>query len=231
MPNTASPTAKRVTPTPTASTVPATSHPTVNGGGPITLAIPPPARVFQSTGLTPAAATRTRISVGNGSGTGARPISSTSGPPVVRWVTMRMLSTGGMLATGQALPAEHVLLRHRDRVVGRRGGLRRDDRDRPGLHDADRVARPAVPRDDPLDIDGVAVVLLDGGDRGGDRRDLLVVQDATVGQLGGHVDLGDAAVGEVERRHHLLVRHVVLQHPPVGLADLDVIGVDEPLHD
>src|SRR5689334_17928455 len=94
MPNTMSPTANRVTPAPTASTVPATSQPTVNGGGPITLAMPAPARVFQSTGLTPAAATRTRTSVGSGSGTGARPISSTSGPPVVRWVTIRMLSTG-----------------------------------------------------------------------------------------------------------------------------------------
>ena len=102
MPNTESPTAKRVTPTPTASTVPATSQPTVNGGGPITLAMPPPARVFQSTGLTPAAATRTRISVGNGSGTGARPTSSTSGPPVVRWVTMRMLSTRRMLVRSAA---------------------------------------------------------------------------------------------------------------------------------
>ena len=71
IPNTASPTANRVTPTPTASTVPATSQPTVNGGGPITAAIPWPARVFQSTGLTPAAATRTRISVGSGSGTSA----------------------------------------------------------------------------------------------------------------------------------------------------------------
>src|SRR4051794_12425274 len=167
MPNTASPTAKRVTPTPTASTVPATSHPTVNGGGPITLAIPPPARVFQSTGLTPAAATRTRISVGNGSGTGAPPIPSTSGPPPLRWVTMRMLSTGGMLAPGVTLPAEHVLLRDGDGVVGRRSGLRRHDRDRPRLHDADRVARPAVPRDHPLDVDGVAVVLLDGRDGGG----------------------------------------------------------------
>ena len=83
MPNTESPTAKRVTPTPTASTVPATSQPTVNGGGPITVAMPPPARVFQSTGLTPAAATRTRISVGSGSGTGAWPTSSTSGRRVV----------------------------------------------------------------------------------------------------------------------------------------------------
>ena len=46
--------------------LPATSQPTVNGGGPITLAMPLPARVFQSTGLTPDAATRTRTSVGSG---------------------------------------------------------------------------------------------------------------------------------------------------------------------
>jgi hypothetical protein len=82
MPNTASPTENRVTPEPIASTVPATSQPSVNGGGPSTAAMPAPARVFQSTGFTPAAATRTRISVGSGSGTSAAPTSRTSGPPV-----------------------------------------------------------------------------------------------------------------------------------------------------
>src|SRR5690606_41893048 len=73
IPNAASPTAKRVTPRPTASTVPATSQPTVIGGGPSTEAIPAPARVFQSTGFTPAAPTRTRTSVGRGSGSSASP--------------------------------------------------------------------------------------------------------------------------------------------------------------
>ena len=97
IPNTASPTENRVTPAPTASTVPATSHPTVNGGGPSTAAMPEPARVFQSTGFTPAAATRTRTSVGSGSGRAASPISRTSGPPVDRCVITRIVSTARCL--------------------------------------------------------------------------------------------------------------------------------------
>jgi hypothetical protein len=51
MPNTRSPTAKRVTPSLTASTTPATSAPTANGGRPRKT---PRARVFQSSGFTPA---------------------------------------------------------------------------------------------------------------------------------------------------------------------------------
>ena len=78
---------------PTASTVPATSQPTVNGGGPMTAAIPAPALVFQSTGFTPAAATRTRISVGSGSGIAAGRTSRTSGPPVASWMIARIVPT------------------------------------------------------------------------------------------------------------------------------------------
>jgi hypothetical protein len=81
MPNTGSPGASLVTPSPTSSTTPATSQPTVNGGSPSTRAMPLPARVFQSTGFTPAARTRTSTSVGSGVGAGASPSSNTSGPP------------------------------------------------------------------------------------------------------------------------------------------------------
>src|SRR5262245_3200628 len=77
-PKTRSPGWNLVTPRPAVSTIPATSHPTVNGGSPMK---PPRARVFQSTGLTPAAAVRTRTSVGPGSGRGASSSWSTSGPP------------------------------------------------------------------------------------------------------------------------------------------------------
>jgi hypothetical protein len=88
MPNTRSPTSKRVTPSPSASTVPATSQPTVNGGSPMR---PPEARVFQSTGLTPAAATRTSTSVGAGSGIGTSTTCRTSGPPSSSWRIVRIV--------------------------------------------------------------------------------------------------------------------------------------------
>ena len=91
MPNTGSPTAKRVTPRPTASTTPVTSQPTVSGS-PNCAAAPLPARVFQSTGFTPAASTRTRTSVGSGSGTGRLSTSSTSGPPKLCCTIARMES-------------------------------------------------------------------------------------------------------------------------------------------
>jgi hypothetical protein len=81
IPKTRSSKANLVTPPPKASTVPATSQPTVNGGSPRK---PPRARTFQSTGLTPAATTRTSTSVGAGSGFGNSVSSSTSGPPTVR---------------------------------------------------------------------------------------------------------------------------------------------------
>ncbi len=90
MPSTASPGSSVVTPTPTSSTTPATSQPSVKGGSPSTPAMPLPARVFQSTGLTPAARTRTSTSVGSGAGTGASPSSRTSGPPKVDCVMIRM---------------------------------------------------------------------------------------------------------------------------------------------
>ena len=110
MPYTGSPTANRVTPGPTASTMPATSQPTVNGGRPKTGAIPPPERVFQSTGFTPAAITRTRTSVGSGSGTGSSSSPSTSGPPTSCWTIARIagvyhvLSSAGCRGSGDRPP-------------------------------------------------------------------------------------------------------------------------------
>ncbi|GAA3157533.1 hypothetical protein GCM10020001_096940 [Nonomuraea salmonea] len=83
MPNTSSPGWKRVTPKPVSSTTPETSQPSTNGGSPSTAAMPEPWRVFQSTGLTPAACTRTKISVGRGTGRGTSARRSTSGPPKV----------------------------------------------------------------------------------------------------------------------------------------------------
>ena len=80
-----------MTPRPTASTTPVTSQPTVSGS-PNCAAAPLPARVFQSTGFTPAASTRTRTSVGSGSGTGRLSTSSTSGPPKLCCTIARMES-------------------------------------------------------------------------------------------------------------------------------------------
>src|SRR4051794_30563610 len=89
MPKTGSPGANRVTPNAVASTTPATSHPRMNGGSPSPRLLPPFVRVFQSTGLTPAASTRTRTSVGSGSGLGTSTSSSTSGPPSRETCTAR----------------------------------------------------------------------------------------------------------------------------------------------
>src|SRR5882757_9159188 len=85
MPKTSSPTWKRVTPTPTAVTSPQTSQPTVKGGSPKTEHIPRPMRVLKSTGLTPAAWTRTWTSVGIGSGIAISSTRRTSGPPSSCW--------------------------------------------------------------------------------------------------------------------------------------------------
>jgi len=93
MPNTSSPGASVVTPLPTASTTPATSQPTTNGGSPSTADTPLPDRVFQSTGLTPAATTRTSTSVGRGSGRGRSTSSSTSGPPNLVTLIARMVAS------------------------------------------------------------------------------------------------------------------------------------------
>src|SRR5918995_1101489 len=87
MPKTRSPGAKRVTPSPTSSTVPATSQPRIIGGSPIASRRPPCSRVFQSTGLIPAAVTLTRTSVGIGFGRSTSLTSRTSGPPNSRITT------------------------------------------------------------------------------------------------------------------------------------------------
>src|SRR5205807_104373 len=80
------------TPRPVSSTTPETSQPTVKGKGPIAAAAPLPVRVFQSTGLTPAAWTRTSTSVGSGSGCGISASCRTSGPPNRSWTIARMVA-------------------------------------------------------------------------------------------------------------------------------------------
>src|ERR671922_269641 len=97
----------RAPPTPSPRTPPATSQPTVKGGDP---SMPPLERVFQSTGLTPAAATFTRTSVGAGSGRSTVTSSSTSGPPSDRW---RMARTS-------ALPVLDPTLQRREELGGQR---------------------------------------------------------------------------------------------------------------
>ena len=87
MPSTSSPALSQLTPKPGCSTVPETSQPSTKGGSPRNT---PWARVFQSTGLTPAACTRTRTSVGPGSGRATSASSNTSVPPSSVWRTTRM---------------------------------------------------------------------------------------------------------------------------------------------
>lgn len=53
--------------------------------------MPWPSRVFTSTGLTPAETTRTRTSVGSGTGRGTSVTRRTSGPPKADWVTARIV--------------------------------------------------------------------------------------------------------------------------------------------
>src|ERR1700742_3373537 len=85
MPKTSSPTSKRVTPPPTLVTSPQTSQPTVIGKPPMLDDAPRPIRDLKSTGLTPAARTRTWTSVGIGSGASTPSSRSTSGPPNSCW--------------------------------------------------------------------------------------------------------------------------------------------------
>ena len=122
MPKTSSPGRKRVTPMPTSSTTPATSQPIRHGGSPSTPAMPLPWRVFQSTGFTPAACTRTSTSVGMGSGTGTSWTCRTSGAPASVATTMRMaLSLAG---TGSRPAGQPPLLRQllQVRAQGQPGG-------------------------------------------------------------------------------------------------------------
>ena len=81
-PKTSSPTAKPSTPGPTASTTPEMSQPRMTGGSTPRLFISPPLRrVFQSTGLIPAASTRTSSSPSPASGRGTSSKRSSSGSP------------------------------------------------------------------------------------------------------------------------------------------------------
>ncbi|CAM5636102.1 hypothetical protein SRIMM317S_06358 [Streptomyces rimosus subsp. rimosus] len=70
-PNTASPTDRRRTPVPTATTSPAPSEPSTSGKECRTVSLRRPSAIFQSMGLTPAADSRTRTSPGPGSGSGS----------------------------------------------------------------------------------------------------------------------------------------------------------------
>src|SRR5262249_2343353 len=84
----------------------------VKGGSPRK---PPRARVFQSTGLTPAAATRTSTSVGVGAGLGTSTRSSPPGPPSVSWRTARMVVS---LLIPRLLPAVNNVV-YRPALPGR----------------------------------------------------------------------------------------------------------------
>src|SRR5262245_49249692 len=106
---------------PTSSTTPATSQPTVNGGSPRN---PPPLRTFQSTGFTPAAATRTSTSVGAGSGFGTSSTTRTSGPPSACCRTARIRCI--YKAYGRACEDERVPEPLRDRDPAGLRGLGRD---------------------------------------------------------------------------------------------------------
>jgi hypothetical protein len=68
-----------VTPGPTFSTRPDKSEPSVSGGCGLTLLLP--SRMIASQGATPAAITRTRISLGPGDGIGTSSTTTTSGAP------------------------------------------------------------------------------------------------------------------------------------------------------
>src|SRR5690606_14629863 len=84
MATTWSPTAKPVTASPTAVTVPARSQPRIMGGPLGVRSAWRPARVWRSTGLTATAALRTRTPSGPGpSGSGTSRTVRTSGPPYV----------------------------------------------------------------------------------------------------------------------------------------------------
>src|ERR1700674_3203164 len=78
-----------------ASTTPQTSQPGMNGGDPTQRATPSPRRVLASTGLMPAATTRTSTSVEMSAGLCTSAQTSTSGPPKrVAW-TARIDVSGG----------------------------------------------------------------------------------------------------------------------------------------
>src|ERR671922_1668671 len=163
MPKTRSPTANRVTPTPSSSTTPATSQPTVKGGDP---SMPPLERVFQSTGLTPAAANFTRTSVGAGSGRSTVTSSSTSGPPSDRW---RMARTS-------ALPVLDPTLQRREELGGQRaveGAVVPGHAEVGQRSNGDAVAAVGVrddygPLDDGLEVEDGHLRLVD--DRRGEHR-------------------------------------------------------------
>ena len=70
----------------------------------------PPARIFQSTGLTPAAATATRSSPLSRVGTGTRVTASVEGGP---WAAMTMASMQGPIAGMRSAPSRAALASRR----------------------------------------------------------------------------------------------------------------------
>src|SRR5574338_170513 len=175
MPNTRSPAAKRVTPGPVRSTMPATSHPIVNGGSPTN---PPLSRVFQSTGLTPAAVTRTSTSVGAGSGSDTSTSSSTSGPPSARCRIARIVGGGGgvPVSAGEAVMCRVAA---NDDVVYTGGRPTEEDH---GQSRADELRLPEPVRGrDPAGLRGVGGDVpvpraLPRGEAGGGREPVLVLE-------------------------------------------------------
>ncbi len=158
-----------------------------------------------------------------------------SSPESVR--TLRALSPRlgrHLLLAGTVLvrAAESVLGGIANRVPGRRrvrfGGLYRHGA---ALDDGDRFARLAVAIENPLDIDGVAVVLLNSPDRLGDGRDLLVVENPHILEPLGHGNLDHPAGRVVVGGGDGLVGHLVGQQATVELAHLCVIWCDQALDD
>jgi len=102
-PKTRSPTAHPSTSGPTSSIVPAMSLPTPSGGrSPRAAAAGPPLKIFQSTGFSAAASTRTRTSPRPACGSSASRSSSTSGSPNRSCMTRRMRLTLLPPASGAA---------------------------------------------------------------------------------------------------------------------------------
>jgi hypothetical protein len=100
-PNTLSPTATSVTPSPSSSTTPATSPPVLCGSSPPLI----PLGNFQSIGFTPTARTATRICPGAGRGSGSSTSSRTSGPPNwLNWIAF----TRSALAGHRGTPRDHA---------------------------------------------------------------------------------------------------------------------------
>src|SRR5262245_47829013 len=112
----------------------------MNGGSPKK---PPRRRVFQSTGLTPAAATRTSTSVGLVAGFGPSVSRSTSGPPSSVCCTARIVAGLGPAVIGDVSAAPRCVLYTRQGELRRRGGHDRVDAADLGVPEPVRDRDPA----------------------------------------------------------------------------------------